>query len=118
MKFSACIEWLFAETGDFPSRIRAAHRAGLDGIENDLALPEPVEENLYHFSDDDLRRRNIPTLPTTLGEAIDEMERDEVVRRALGDHVFERLIEAQRVEWNAFRKHVSGWERNRYLEVY
>lgn len=92
--------------------------AGLDGIENDLPLPEPVEENLYHFTDDDLRRRNIPTLPTTLGEAIDEMERDEVVRRALGDHVFERLIEAQRTEWNAFRKHVSGWERDRYLEIY
>jgi glutamine synthetase len=92
--------------------------AGLDGIENDLPLPEPVEENLYHFSDDDLLRRNIPTLPSTLGEAIDEMERDEVVRRALGDHVFERLIEAQRTEWNAFRKHVSGWERDRYLEVY
>ena len=40
------------------------------------------------------------------------------LRRALGDHVFERLIEAQRIEWNAFRKHVSGWERDRYLEVY
>ena len=92
--------------------------AGLDGIENDLTLPEPVEENLYHFSDDDLKRRNIPTLPATLGEAIDEMERDEVVRRALGDHVFERLIEAQSIEWDAFRKHVSGWERDRYLEVY
>ncbi|MCA9859063.1 MAG: glutamine synthetase [Thermomicrobiales bacterium] len=92
--------------------------AGLDGIENDLTLPEPVEENLYHFTDDDLRRRNIPTLPSTLGEAVDEMERDEVVRLALGDHVFERLIEAQRVEWDAFRKHVSGWERDRYLEVY
>jgi glutamine synthetase len=92
--------------------------AGLDGIENNLPLPEPVEENLYHFSDDDLRRRNIPTLPSTLGEAIDDMERDEVVRCALGDHVFERLIEAQRSEWNDFRKHVSGWERDRYLEVY
>ena len=71
--------------------------AGLDGIENDLPLPEPVEENLYHFTDDDLKRRNIPTLPATLGEAIDEMEKDEVVRDALGDHVFERLIEAQRI---------------------
>ena len=33
MKYSACIEWLFAETGDFPERIRAAKRAGLDGVE-------------------------------------------------------------------------------------
>jgi glutamine synthetase len=92
--------------------------AGLDGIDRDLPLPEPVEENLYHFSDDDLKRRNIPTLPATLGEATDEMERDDVVRAALGDHVFERLIEAQRTEWDEFRRHVSAWERERYLEVY
>ncbi len=91
---------------------------GIDGIERDLPLPEPVEENLYHFTDDDLKRRNIPTLPATLGEAVEEMERDDVVREALGDHVFERLIEAQRSEWNAFRLHVSQWERDRYLEVY
>ena len=91
---------------------------GLDGIERDLPLPEPVEENLYHFSDEDLKRRNIPTLPATLGEAVDEMERDEVVRDALGDHVFERLIEAQRAEWHDFRLHVSQWERDRYLEIY
>lgn len=92
--------------------------AGLDGIENDLQLPEPVEENLYHFTDEDLKRRNIPTLPATLGEAVDEMQRDEVVREALGGHVFDRLIEAQRAEWGEFRRHVSTWERDRYLEVY
>src|SRR5215211_2154475 len=92
--------------------------AGIDGIENNLPLPEPVEENLYHFTDDDLKRRNIPTLPATLGEAVDEMEKNDVIRAALGDHVFERLIEAQRIEWGEFRRHVSTWERERYLEVY
>jgi glutamine synthetase len=92
--------------------------AGLDGIERDLPLPEPVEENLYHFTDEDLKRRNIPTLPATLGEAIEETERDEAIRAALGDHVFERLLEAQRTEWSEFRRHVSAWERDRYLEVY
>ncbi|MGH2550372.1 MAG: glutamine synthetase, partial [Thermomicrobiales bacterium] len=92
--------------------------AGIDGIENDLALAEPVEENLYHFSDEDLKRRNIPTLPATLGEAIDEMEKSSVVREALGDHVFERMLEAQRSEWDDFRRHVSQWERDRYLELY
>ncbi|MGH2559594.1 MAG: glutamine synthetase, partial [Thermomicrobiales bacterium] len=92
--------------------------AGLDGIERELPLPEPVEENLYHFTDDDLKRRNIPVLPATLGEAVAEMEQSELVHSALGDHVFERLIEAQRTEWNEFRLHVSSWERERYLEVY
>lgn len=92
--------------------------AGIDGIENEMSLSEPVEENLYHFTDEDLKRRNIPVLPATLGEAVAEMEKDEVIRSALGDHVFERLTEAQLAEWSEFRRHVSSWERDRYLEVY
>jgi glutamine synthetase len=92
--------------------------AGIDGIENQLPLPEPVEENLYHFTDDDLKRRNIPVLPATLGEAVAEMEADAVVVEALGEHVFDRLTAAQTTEWGEFRRHVSSWERDRYLEVY
>jgi glutamine synthetase len=92
--------------------------AGLDGIERELPLPEPVEENLYHFTDDDLRRRNVEMLPATLGEAVSEMEQNEVVRDALGEHVFERLVEAQKQDWDAFRQNVSQWELDRYLEIY
>ena len=92
--------------------------AGIDGIVNELPLPQPVEENLYHFTDEDLKRRNVPTLPATLGEAVQEMRNDPIVREALGDHVFDRLTEAQTAEWDAFRKHVTDWERERYLEVY
>jgi glutamine synthetase len=92
--------------------------AGLDGIERELPLPEPVEENLYHFTEDDLQRRNVRTLPTTLGEAIEELSRDEVIKDALGDHVYERLTEGQRQEWSAFCRHVTAWERDRYIEVY
>ncbi len=92
--------------------------AGMDGIANELELQDPVEENLYHFTDEDLKRRNIPTLPATLGEAVNELEKCDVIREALGEHVFERLVEAQTVEWGEFRTHVSEWERDRYLEVY
>ena len=92
--------------------------AGIDGIENEMDLPEPVEENLYHFTEADLERRNVKTLPSTLGEAVAELARDEVIKEALGEHVFERLTEAQKQEWNAFCQHVTAWERERYLEVY
>mgnify|MGYP002778841647 CR=1 FL=1 len=92
--------------------------AGIDGIENEMDLPEPVEENLYHFTEADLERRNVKTLPSTLGEAVAELARDEVIKEALGEHVFERLTEAQRQEWSAFCQHVTAWERERYLEVY
>jgi glutamine synthetase len=92
--------------------------AGLDGIVNELPLEDPVEENLYHFTDDDLKRRNIPTLPATLGEATAELAKSDVIREALGDHIFNALIEAQTAEWNEFRLHVSQWELDRYLEIY
>lgn len=92
--------------------------AGIDGIVNEMDLPEPVEENLYHFNEADLERRNVKTLPSTLGEAVAELSKDEVIKEALGEHVFERLTEAQKQEWRAFCQHVTAWERERYLEVY
>jgi glutamine synthetase len=92
--------------------------AGIDGIINETPLEDPVEENLYHFTDEDLKRRNIPMLPETLGEAITAMSADDVIRDALGDHTFERLIEAQTADWDAFRIHVTEWERQRYMEIY
>jgi glutamine synthetase len=93
-------------------------RSGLEGIEKDFEVPEPVEENLYHFDDSERRRRNIQMLPATLPEALGEMERDELVRETLGDHVVERLLEAKRAEWDEFRMFVTQWELDRYLEVY
>ncbi len=93
-------------------------KAGLDGIKRRLPLPEPVEENLYHFDEAELRRRNITTLPATLGEALDELKKDSVVQEALGEHVFERFIEAKTQEWDDYRKFVSQWELDRYLEIF
>jgi glutamine synthetase len=92
--------------------------AGLDGIERQLAPPDPVEENLYHFDAAKLESRKIKQLPGTLREALDELSRDEVIRDALGDHVFERFIEAKTEEWDAYRTQVSGWEVERYLEAF
>ncbi|HMM41176.1 MAG TPA: glutamine synthetase family protein [Thermomicrobiales bacterium] len=62
--------------------------------------------------------RHVGTLPATLGEAIAELARDDVVKAALGEHVYERLSEAQTREWRAFCHHVTAWERARYMEIY
>ncbi|MBI4504200.1 MAG: type I glutamate--ammonia ligase [Chloroflexi bacterium] len=91
---------------------------GLDGIERTMPFPEPVEENLYHFDESELSRREIRTLPATLADAITELEHDEVVLEALGEHVASRFIEAKRFEWDQFRAYVSPWELDRYLEIY
>jgi glutamine synthetase len=62
--------------------------------------------------------KGIRELPGTLGEAIDELERDEVIREALGEHVFNHFVEAKRAEWDEYRTQVSGWEVERYLEAF
>lgn len=92
--------------------------AGLDGVERKLTPPEPVEENLYHFDAAKLESRNIRQLPGTLREAVEELSRDEVICQALGDHVFERFVEAKNEEWDEYRMQVSSWEVDRYLEAF
>jgi len=92
-------------------------KAGLDGIKRKLPLPEPVEESIYQFDASELRRRNIETLPSTLREALDDLKHDDVIQEALGDHVYENLVEAKMEEWAEFRRHISPWEVDRYLDL-
>jgi len=91
---------------------------GLDGIKNEMDAPAPVEENLYHFDEFQRAQRNVGMLPGSLGEALDELERDDVVRHALGDHVYDRFLEAKRAEWNEYRIQISPWELERYLPIF
>jgi glutamine synthetase len=92
--------------------------AGLDGIERNLELARPVEENLYHFDDTMIRKQGVRTLPSSLGEALNEFSADEVIQTALGAHVCEWFLEAKRAEWNEYSIQVTPWELGRYLMTY
>jgi glutamine synthetase len=92
-------------------------QAGLEGIEKGYELPEPMEKNLYHLSPDDRRRLGIEQLPETLGEAIETAAESELVLRTLGEHMFNRLVELKRQEWEDYRVQVTPWELERYLPV-
>ncbi len=92
-------------------------RAGLDGIEQQIPAPDPVNEDVYHFTPEDLAKRGIRTLPGTLGEALDEMAGDPLVLDALGDHIPAWYLRARRAEWEEYRIQVSQWELDRYLET-
>jgi len=92
-------------------------QAGLEGIEKGYELPEPMEQNLYHLSADDRKRRGIEQLPETLGEAIELTAESELVLRTLGEHMFTRYVELKRKEWDDYRVQVSAWELDRYLAV-
>jgi len=93
-------------------------KAGLEGIKNNLTPPKPVEEDLYEFSDEKLAELNIATMPATLGEAIEAMKSNPLVKETLGTHTYEKYIEAKQAEWDGFRLYVSQWELDQYLEVY
>jgi glutamine synthetase len=91
--------------------------AGLEGIERGYELPEPMETNLYHLTAEQRRERGIVSLPETLGEAIDELAQSDLVRKALGPHIFDRYVELKRKEWDEYRVQLSEWEMERYLSV-
>ncbi|MCL0084194.1 glutamine synthetase family protein [Dehalococcoidia bacterium] len=89
--------------------------AGLEGIEKEYQVPDPIEENVYVMSEEERQRRGIGTLPASLGEAIQLTEKSEVVRRALGDHVFENFIKNKKIEWDQYRTQVTEYELKKYL---
>jgi glutamine synthetase len=92
--------------------------AGLDGIEKKMVPPAPVEENIYEFTDEEAKKRNIGVLSRDITEAIAHLEKDTVVRKALGEYAFEKLCELKKQEWDAYRTQVTPWEIDQYLEKY
>jgi glutamine synthetase len=87
--------------------------AGLDGIRRELSAPDATEENLYVL--DTQRRATLGVLPGALDAALDELEKDDVIREALGAHICDRFINAKRLESEDFRLDVTPWELNKYL---
>jgi glutamine synthetase len=91
--------------------------AGLEGIEQGYELPEPMETNLYHLTSEQRKERGIVSLPETLGEAVDALAGSELVRKALGPHIFDRYVELKRAEWDEYRVQLTEWELKKYLSV-
>jgi glutamine synthetase len=89
--------------------------AGLKGIEEGYDLPEETSANLYALTDQERFAEGISTLPASLAEALDAMERSELVAEALGEHVFEWFIRNKRAEWMEYKTQVTQFELDRYL---
>lgn len=92
-------------------------KAGLEGIKKGMKVPPPVEENLFEFSDEKLAKYYINKLPSSLDEAITEIEKGTIVRQIFGEYTWRRYIEAKREEWDSFRTYVTDWEIERYLSI-
>ena len=91
--------------------------AGLKGIEENYELADPVEEDIFHMSEAQRERRGIGSLPGSLDEAIVLTEKSDLVREALGDHIFGKFIENKKIEWDNYRMHVSEYEIGKYLPI-
>ncbi len=92
-------------------------RAGLKGIEEGLTPPDPVEENVYEMTPEEREERGIGMLPGSLIEAIQLAEKSEVVREALGEHVFEHFINNKKIEWDRYRTQITQFELENYLPI-
>lgn len=91
--------------------------AGLEGIEKEYKVPDPVEENVYEMTEDERKERGIGILPASIFEAIQLTETSELVRKALGNHVFDAFIKNKKIEWNQYRTQVTEYELKKYLPV-
>ncbi len=91
--------------------------AGLEGIEQGYECPPPVEQNVYEMTPEERAERGIEMLPGSLSEAIECAANSDLLRRALGNGVFESFIENKRIEWERYRAQVHDWEIRSYLPL-
>jgi len=91
--------------------------AGMEGIRKNLAISPLIEEDIYHMDDAQRKHRKIGTLPGSLIEAIMETEKSNLIKEALGDHIFTKFIENKKIEWDLYRTHVSDFEVKEYLPM-
>jgi glutamine synthetase len=89
--------------------------AGLEGIRNQIEPPAPVTTNVYEMRLDEKKAEGIEALPSSLVEAIDELEKDEFLLKVLGPHIGKHYIQAKRAEWTAYTGQVTDWEIAQYL---
>ncbi len=89
--------------------------AGLDGIDNRIDPGAMNRENMYRITEEDLQKRGIGILPSNLKEAVEELEKDEIIKDALGRKFSEYYIRMKKREWAEYHNTVSQWELDRYL---
>ncbi|HEX7555239.1 MAG TPA: glutamine synthetase, partial [Leptolinea sp.] len=98
--------------------ISAIFAAGMDGIDSKLMAPNPLNNiNIYHLTEKERARMKIGSLPESLAEALNELDKDSVLKTALGEYLYEAFTREKWAEWDEYRLHVTDWEVEHYLEV-
>jgi glutamine synthetase len=92
--------------------------AGLDGIEKKMIPPPPVEENIFEFTDEEAKKRDIGVLSRDITEAMEHLKKDKVITSALGEYIVDKFCELKMKEWDSYRLQVTPWEIEQYMEKY
>ena len=95
--------------------LAAILKAGLEGVKEKTTPPESVNCSIFSMSKEERKAKNIESLPGTLEAAISAMEKDALVREALGSELFDRYVAAKKAEWDEYRTQVTRWEIEKYL---
>ncbi len=93
-------------------------KAGLDGIQNRISPGDPIGKNVYMMTPAERALENILSLPSSLFEALQEMEKDPLCLETLGEHIMNRYLEAKMIEWEVYRGQIHQWEIDQYLGVF
>ena len=91
--------------------------AGMDGIKNKIDPGEAIEFNIYELSDEEREEMGIELLPSSLWEAYHTFEESEIMKEALGDHIFDAFLAAKYEEWDEYRVQVFNYEHKKYLNL-
>ncbi|USS84895.1 type I glutamate--ammonia ligase [Fructilactobacillus ixorae] len=97
--------------------IAAILAAGLDGIKNKITPDDPIDRNIYSMDGEELKLDHIQKLPSTLHDALQSYAADDLMKDAMGPHIYQNFLDAKNMEWSAYSQNVSQWERNRYLDM-
>jgi len=92
--------------------------SGLDGVKNKLTPPPSVDKDIFEMNAGEMADEGITVLPASLEEAIEELKNNPIAKATLGEHIFEKYIEAKTKEWDAYRTCVTQWELENYLAIY
>ena len=92
--------------------------AGLDGIKNKIEPPPPVDQNIYDLTEEGREALGIEMLPKNLGEALEELAKNTLMKETLGEHLYNSFMSAKKIEWTRYCKQVHQWELDSYLTIY
>lgn len=95
--------------------LAACLAAGLDGIEHKIMPPKPIDRNIFEMSKEEKKEMRIHSLPSTLREALYNLEQDEFIYHVLGENFAEKYIRAKKAEWQDYTMQVTKWEIDQYL---